>query len=211
MPPDASRTRQKLIDAAARAFAEDGVFSASLVGITRKAGQRNKGALHYHFGSRDAVLCAVLERHAEFLSRREGELLQLARQRPDDDVESVVEAIVRPAAELAESGWRGRAYLSIVAQLAQEDPSTLSDEVSAALARTGGYDVYGVLLARMANVSVDVTLERLALVTGFILRAVADRGRANGRGRHARPQLDQETFIRNLTAMAAAAVSAPLT
>src|SRR5438105_7540465 len=134
MPRDASKTREKLVDAAARAFAEDGVFAASLVDITRQAGQRNKGALHYHFGSREAVLCAVLERHVEFLARREGELLALAKQASHDDVRSVVEAIVRPAAELAESGWRGRAFLLIVAELAQEDPASLDKEVNAMLA-----------------------------------------------------------------------------
>src|SRR5439155_3583547 len=137
MPRDASKTREKLIDAAARAFAEDGVFSASHVDITRQAGQRNKGALHYHFGSREAVLCAVLERHVDFLARREGELLACAMRTPDDDVLSVVEAIVRPAAELAESGWRGRAFLLIVAELAQEDPASLGNGVNAMLARTG--------------------------------------------------------------------------
>ena len=210
MPRDASETREKLIDAAARAFAEDGVFSASLVDITRQAGQRNKGALHYHFGSREAIVCAVLERHVEFLARREGELLELAKKTPDDDVESVVEAIVRPAAELAESGWRGRACLLIIAELAQEDPASLGEEVSAVLARTGGYDVYALLMSRMAEVSPEVTLERLALVTSFILRAVADRARATSRP-HGRPQLDQETFVRNLIAMAAAGMSAPLT
>ena len=53
MPLDASKTREKLIDEAARAFAEHGVYGASLIDITRRAGQRNRGALHYHFGSRD--------------------------------------------------------------------------------------------------------------------------------------------------------------
>jgi AcrR family transcriptional regulator len=211
MPRDASETREKLIDAAARAFAEDGVFSASLVDITRQAGQRNKGALHYHFGSREAILCAVLERHADFLARREGELLELAKKTPDDDVRSVVEAIVRPAAELAESGWRGRAFLLIVAQLAQEDLSSLGEDVNAVLARTGGYDVYALLMSRMADVSPDVVLERFALMTSFILRAVADRARAAGRRRRGRPQLDQETFVQNLIAMIAAGMSAPLT
>jgi AcrR family transcriptional regulator len=211
MPRDASETREKLIDAAARAFAEDGVFSASLVDITRQAGQRNKGALHYHFGSREAILSAVLERHADFLARREGELLELAKKTPDDDVRSVVEAIVRPAAELAESGWRGRAFLLIVAQLAQEDLNSLGEDVNAVLARTGGYDVYALLMSRMADVSPDVVLERFALMTSFILRAVADRARAAGRRRRGRPQLDQETFVQNLIAMIAAGMSAPLT
>ena len=69
MPPNASETQEKLLDAAARAFAEEGVFNASMIGITRRAGQRNRSALNYHFGSREGVLCAVLERHVDFLAR----------------------------------------------------------------------------------------------------------------------------------------------
>jgi AcrR family transcriptional regulator len=211
MPLDASRTREKLIDEAARAFAAHGVFSASLIDITRKAGQRNRGALHYHFGSRDGVLCAVLERHADFLARREGELLELARAAPADDVKSVVEAIVRPATELAESGWRGRCYLVILAELVEEDPASLDAHVSDALARTGGYEVYALLAERMADVGPEVRAERFALATAFILRAVADRARVLGRrGRHGRPQLEQEVFVENLVAMVAAGMSAPL-
>jgi AcrR family transcriptional regulator len=211
MPSDSSATRRKLVDAAARAFADHGVYTASLIDITRKARQRNRGALHYHFGSRNGVLRAVLERHADFLAQREGELLEIARQTPDDDVQSVVEAIVRPATELAESGWRGRCYCVILAELVEEDPASLDPAVSDALARTGGYAVYALLESRMADVSPEVRVERLSLTTGFILRAVADRARALGRGgRRSRAQLDHEAFIENLVAMVAAGLSAPL-
>ncbi len=211
MPPDASETRDKLLDAATRAFAEHGVFNASLIEITRQAGQRNRSALNYHFGSRDGVLCAVLERHVEFLARREGELLAVASRSPTADVEPVIEAIVRPAAELAESGWRGRCYLLIIAELAGEDPASFSPSLASALDRTGGYDVYALLATRMADVSDTVRVERFALITTFILRSVADRARALGRGRrHGRPQLEYEAFVRNLVAMAAAAMAAPV-
>jgi AcrR family transcriptional regulator len=210
MPLSGDATRRKLIDEAARAFAADGVFSASLIDITRKAGQRNRGALHYHFGSRMGVLCAVLERHADFLARREGELLQVALTRPEDDVKSVVEAIVRPATELAESGWRGRCFLVILAELVEEDPASLDRDVSDMLARTGGYAVYALLEKRMAQVSPDIRVERISLATDFILRAVADRARALGRrGRRGRAQLDHEAFVDNLVTMIAAAMSAP--
>ena len=209
MPPDASSTRRKLLDAAARAFAEDGVFNASLIEITRSAGQRNRGALHYHFGSRDGVLCAVLERHVAFLARREGELLEIASKGRDTDVAGVVEAIVRPAAELAESGWRGRCCLLVIAELAGEDPANYSSELQAVLARTGGNEVYALLATRMAEVSDEVRIERFALITAFILRAVADRARLLGRrGRQGRPQLEYETFVENLVGMAAAAMAA---
>ena len=211
MPADASKTREKLVDEAARAFAAHGVFTASLIDITRRAGQRNRGALHYHFGSRAGVICAVLERHVDFLAQREGELLELALARPDDDVKSVVEAIVRPATELAESGWRGRSFLVILSELIEEDPADLDPDVSDVLARTGGYEVYALLATRMADVSVEVQTERFALATGFILHAVADRARVlNRRGRRGRPQLEHEAFVQNLVAMVAAGLSAPL-
>ena len=210
MPRDASDTREQLLDAAARAFAQHGVYNASLIDITRTAGQRNRGAIHYHFGSRDGVLCAVIDRHTEFLARRERELLEAAIRAPDDDVAAVVEAIVRPAVELAESGWRGRCCLLIIAELAGEDPVHYSPELEAVLARTGGNEVYELLGHRMAAVSPAVQVERFSLITAFILRAVADRARILGqRGRKGRPQLEAEPFVRNLTAMAAAALSTP--
>jgi AcrR family transcriptional regulator len=210
VPPDASETREKLLDAAARAFAEHGVYNASLIDITRSAGQRNRGALHYHFGSRDGVLCAVIDRHTQFLARRERELLETATRVPDDDIAAVVEAIVRPAVELAESGWRGRCCLLIIAELAAEDPVHYSPELEAVLARTGGNEVYELLGRRMAAVSPAVQIERFSLITSFILRAVADRARILGRRRRkGRPQLEAEPFVRNLTAMTAAALSAP--
>jgi len=205
MPLDASTTRTKLVDEAARAFAAHGVYGASLIDITRRAGQRNRGALHYHFGSRAGVLCAVLDRHVDFLAEREGELLQIALAAPDDDVSSVVEAIVRPATELAESGWRGRCFLVILAELVEEDPAGLDPDVANALARTGDYEVYALLASRMADVSDEVRAERFALATGFILRAVADRARVLGRrGRRGRPQLEHDAFVDNLVAMVAA-------
>jgi AcrR family transcriptional regulator len=211
MPADGSRTREKLVDEAARAFAADGVFTASLIEITRRAGQRNRGALHYHFGSRNGVICAVLERHVDFLAQREGELLEIALASGDDDVTSVVEAIVLPATELAESGWRGRCFLVILAELIEEDPASLDANVSEMLTRTGGYAVYDLLATRMADVSDEVRAERFALATAFILRAVADRARVLGRrGRRGRPQLEHDVFVANLVAMVAAALSADL-
>ena len=204
-------TRRRLIDAATRGFADQGVFTASLIDITRRAGQHNRAAVHYHFGSRVGLLCAVLAEHTEFLARREGELLHAAELAVSDDVESVVEAIVRPAAELAESGWRGRCVLLIIAELAEEDPFSLDAEVAAMLAKTGGHAVYALLEERMVEVPPVVRVERLSLATEFILRAVADRARLLGRRRRSgRPQLGHEDFVVNLVAMIAGALSAPM-
>ena len=63
MPADGSKTREKLVDEAARAFAADGVFTASLIEITRRAGQRN-GDLKTATGRSDVLVRAVAERLA---------------------------------------------------------------------------------------------------------------------------------------------------
>ena len=73
------------------------------------------------------------------------------------------------------------------------------------LDRTGGYEVYALLARRMAPMRPEVQVERFALVTSFILRAVADRARAtHRRARAGRPQLDYDDFVDNLVAMVAA-------
>lgn len=212
MPPDASKTKAKLLDSAARAFARDGVFNASLIEITRQAGQRNRTALSYHFGSRDGILCAVIDRHAPFLARREGELLEIAKRSHADKLEPVVEAIVRPAAELADSGWRGRCCLLIIAELTGEDSEHYSRELQEVLARTGGNEVFALLTERTGFLTDSLRTERFSLMVMFVLRAIADRARLmDRRGRHGRAQLSYEPFVRNLVTMMAAAMTAQAT
>ncbi len=208
-PGPADETRRRLVVAATEGFAEHGVHAASLLEITRQAGQRNRGAVHYHFGSRTGMLVAVLEQHVELLSAREHELIAVARARPSTDLASAVEALVLPAVELAELGGQGRAYLMILAQLVEDDPAAMDPEVHEALTRLGGYDAYGLLEERVPAMPQELRAERLSLVTGFLLRAIADRGRAGERAT-ARPQLDPEPFAANLVAMVVGMLSAPV-
>jgi AcrR family transcriptional regulator len=205
----AEDTRQRLIEAATREFAEHGVHAASLLEVTRQAGQRNRGAVHYHFGSREGMLVAVLEQKVDYLAGRERELLAIARQKPDDDLESVVAAFVRPAVELSDLGWEGRCYLVILAELVEDDREKLDPDVVSALERTGGWEAYELLGARTPSMPDPLRAERLSLVTGFIMRAAADRAR-NRERTLARPQLGTELFIVNLIAMVVGMLTAPV-
>ena len=203
-------TRQRLVEAATQAFAEHGIQTASLVEITRQAGQRNRGAVHYHFGGRDGLLVAVLEQHNEFLQERELQLLAAARSGPGDDVAAVVQAIVRPCVELAEQSESGAHYLLIIAELAEQDPSTFSPEVESALAGSGGYEVYGTLAERLPQLDDELRAERFALMTAFVLGTVARRVRAlASTADNPRRQMPSERFVDNLVLMASAMLTAP--
>jgi AcrR family transcriptional regulator len=201
-------TRDRLIEAANRAFAEHGILRTSLVEVTRQAGQRNRGAVHYHFGGRDELLAAVLEQHVAFLAEREGELLAIATSRPADDVASVVEAVIRPAMELAESGESGRNYLLIVGELIELGPTDRNDAVQQMMAKTGGYEVYAVLAERIPEMDEELRNERFALMTAFVIGAIARRARGETIEKGGRQQMSTERFVANLISMATAMVSA---
>jgi hypothetical protein len=96
----------------------------------------------------------------------------------------------------------------IVGQLVEEF-DRLDEAVAEELTATGGYAVYELLAQRMAPLDDALRNERLALITGFILRSVADRARASERTEPGRAQLPTERFVRNLVTMAAGMATAP--
>lgn len=207
-------TRQRLLDAATRVLAEEGVENASLLEVARRAGQRNRGAVHYHFGSRTGLVVAVLEQYADWLAQREHELLAEAQLRPDDDLAAAIAAVVRPCVQLAEEGWRGRCYLQVVAELAEYHPSAIDGDVAAMLAKTGGDAVFQLITQRLPPMSDALQVERVSLLTVFVLRSIADRARAaerrsNGEAKNGRPQLDVDEFTDNLIAMATGMMQVP--
>ena len=62
MPRDAGPTRDSLIEAGLRLFADRGIH-APLSAVVVAAGQKNTSALHYHFGGREGLLAAITSVH----------------------------------------------------------------------------------------------------------------------------------------------------
>ncbi|HZP27471.1 MAG TPA: TetR family transcriptional regulator [Acidimicrobiia bacterium] len=110
-------TRARLLDAAERLFAARGLDAVSVRDITDLA-DANTAAIHYHFGSKQDLIAAVLERRAAAMGRRREELLdELERQSAVGLREVVQAAIVQPTAELVAEGEGGRNYVAFLAAL----------------------------------------------------------------------------------------------
>lgn len=118
MRKDSLRTRQIIIAAAERLFAEKGVDAISLNEITREAGQKNKSALNYHFGSKEQLLLAIIEKHEAAIIQQRNAYLDDLEQRKAISIESVVRAFVYALAAQLDCEDGGKYYLSILAQLA---------------------------------------------------------------------------------------------
>ena len=203
MPPDPGPTRQKLIDAAARLFAARGIHSVSQAEIVKAAGARNNAALYYHFRNREGVLQAIIDRTLPAIGARRLELLAAAGD--DAELPILVEAYVRPIAELLGRTWREAAYLQISADIIS-DPRRTGDEMTALLGDAGGPALVLAIRAHLTHLPEEVRSERLALAVNFVARAVADRARR----KENRVHLDLEAFIANLIDMVTAALTAPV-
>jgi len=165
-------TREKLLDCAEQLFAEHGLEGVSLRAINAEAGL-SAAALHYHFGTQQALVEALLERHMPALMERRRQLLDALDQRPEPPrTREVLSALLRPQIELlAEGGEPGLRYLRLVHRLQADgdlDPRFVVSRWP------GGVDRL-VPLLRRANPSLPVPLIqlRLGLAIDVMLRSLA--------------------------------------
>jgi AcrR family transcriptional regulator len=96
----ASSKVEALLDAAEAEFASEGIDGGSLRKIMRRAGA-DPGAVHYHFGGREALAAAVLDRILVPLNARRLDLLAEAVASNPPLVTQLVEALIRPDIETA--------------------------------------------------------------------------------------------------------------
>jgi AcrR family transcriptional regulator len=168
--------------------------------ITEAAEQRNTSAVSYHFGSRDGLLRAILARRGGPVDEERGRLLTGAGA--DPTLDDLVRSLVAPYAALLDDPG-GRAYLRIVAQLRGRF-SAWRVESDAATTRN-----LATILDRIEavpDVPPAVGRERVLALIMLLTGMVAERARRIDDGTGA--DLDHAAFVAELTAMAAALVTA---
>ena len=113
-------TQDRILNSAERLFSERGIDGVSLREITTDSGV-NSASLHYHFGSKIAVLERIFElRAAPIAEERERLLSQLKTNRQGrPKVEDVLYAFLRPALESQETA-DGDSFRMLRARLAFE-------------------------------------------------------------------------------------------
>ncbi|WP_068269505.1 TetR family transcriptional regulator [Aldersonia kunmingensis] len=107
-------TERRILLAAERLFAERGVDGVSLRAVMAAAGT-NVAAVHYHFGSKDALVEALIKERSEAISAKRAALLDRLEGAETFTARQLAEAFVDPVAEVALSG--GEAWVSFVSSL----------------------------------------------------------------------------------------------
>lgn len=113
-------TKAALLGAAERLFAEKGLGGVSVRDITRAAGARNESALHYHFGSMEALIREVFEhRYREIEKARLARLAEIDAAEKGDDLETLLRAAIAPLFEACKDA-EGRLYARFCVQLVSD-------------------------------------------------------------------------------------------
>jgi AcrR family transcriptional regulator len=205
MPRSPEPARRQILDAALRLFAVRGVAGVSLREIRIAAKQRNAGALHYHFGSKDGLLRALLERELPPLVARRRVLLAEAKMSPPGDMRSVAAVFVLPFAELATGSARDRSIILLLSRL-HDDVSLSLDRIMDLVGDTAIGDAIGLLRSRTIHIPEDIMSERLTVANSIFLHAAATRARGGRRER----RLTDALFSANLVDMFHGALIAPV-
>jgi len=120
MPRPPRTTRDKILDAAERLFARRGFYGVSIRDITAAAGV-DLALANYHFGPKQELFAAVLERRAAILNDLRLAKLEECRERAAPrapSVEDVIDAFTHPLLERSAHGGAGwKSYFALIAQI----------------------------------------------------------------------------------------------
>ena len=108
-------TRNRLLDAAERTFAQYGYRGASVRTITAEAGV-DLGSVRYHFGSKDGLFGEVLRRRLDPLYQERMERLEAVERASDPPVlEDIIAALLEPGLRLVRDKHHGRLWMRLIA------------------------------------------------------------------------------------------------
>jgi AcrR family transcriptional regulator len=124
--------RELLLEAALRLFAEQGIEAVSIRAVNREAGL-GPASVHYHFGTKEALLDAVLHRYGdELIDRIKEGAKQFGESGSTADARDLVTMLAEPYLDLVASpGAHGRYWVQLMSQLLQQDPELIIDRPAA--------------------------------------------------------------------------------
>jgi AcrR family transcriptional regulator len=116
----ASSTKERILDSAERLFSDSGLRMISLRDITKDAGV-NLAAVNYHFGSKEALLKAVLERAIYPVNESRITLLDELESQSGEKgpaVEDILHAFLGPPFDAwSKAGDRGLRFFKLLGQI----------------------------------------------------------------------------------------------
>ncbi|MGP4008550.1 TetR/AcrR family transcriptional regulator [Streptomyces sp. 4N124] len=168
-------TRELILTAAERLFAERGVYAVSNRQVSEAAGQGNNAAVGYHFGTKADLIRAIVRKHDGRIEEIRSRLL--AGIGDSTDVRDWVDCLVRPVPEhlaaLGSPTW----YARFCAQV-MTDPTLYEIMIEESLSSPTLRQTVDGLRRCLPELPAEVRAERGDMARHLILHVSAERERA---------------------------------
>lgn len=183
-------------------FAAQGIEGPSMREIARAASQGNTNAAQYHFGDRDGLLLAVLDRHDRGVDDVRCQALDAATS-GDPDARTLAAALVDPYVQALGDSDGGREYLQIMAEVVAR-PARFAAALERQWALPGIVRWSAAVEPLLPAEAVGRPLHRRFAVVRFVHGELASRAREGGARR------DHRLFASHLVDLVAAMLTAPV-
>ena len=169
-------TRDRLLDAAEELFAKHGYSDVSTRTIADEA-KANSAAVHYHFGSKEALLDAVFRRRLDPLNQVRIERIKACFDEPGGkaDIEELLKAFLEPPLALPETD--GERYFRLLAGRASNDPNPDVKRILFGVYDAVGHSFVEAVIAACPHLDKEELFWRVACIYGAMLYIRADNGR----------------------------------
>lgn len=168
-------TRELILTAAERLFAEHGVYAVSNRQVGEAAGQGNTAVVGYHFGTKTDLIRAIIRRHDEEIERIRERLLSGIGD--SAEVRDWVACMVRPTTEhlagLGSPTWYARFSAQVMT-----DPALRKIMIDEALTSPRLQRIIDGLSRCLPALPVEVRFERGEIGRHLMVHVVAERERA---------------------------------
>ncbi len=201
-------TRARIIAVAVRLFAERGIEGVSLNDINKAAGQRNKNATHYHFGSKEGLVQAILDKHEQKIARRREELLDEFEAAGNLNLRTILRALIQPMVEALDDPDGGPDFVRFSSHL-------VVAHTMAAVEHPPSYRIASVeriaraLDAEFAPLPPTLKLQRGLLLGVALTHALAEHSRLRESAAATGLKVSTDIFAANLEDCLAAMLEAP--
>ena len=203
----AANSSEVLLLTAERLYAERGLDGVSLREIAREAEQKNNSALHYHFGSKEALLDAIIRYRMAQVDALRNEYLDGSEAQGRTDLRAIVEALVRPLAHGLVSTRPNNHYNRFLAA-AQIHPDIDLAAHASDEAQRGFRRVYAKLERALPLLPPALLRQRYLTSIALITFSLADFERIKARKVRESRRFDMARAIDNLIDMIAGALDA---
>lgn len=202
-------TREHLLETAERLFARNGIDSTSMREINRAADQQNASAIHYYFGSKEALVTAILDQRMSAVNEARLKVLDaLEAAGMAGDLRRVTQAFILPLAAQTNDGAGSNNYIGFLAQFYashQFDIWTIArDRHDESLSR-----VVSLIHRILPALPRSLVRDRVSIALRQAIYALADFERDGAAGRSPMA-LGRDAFIANLVDMTEGALTAPM-